>query len=476
MSRGLRRRSVGIGLLLLAIARPSSADDKGVSETHAFAPAEFAYGMNLTPAQGSALQTFKLPQEVLMHLDADRTQLAVFNHAGEQVPHAVRDLTPTWHAETTQVRLPFFPIYGDTTAGAAAEPVTVQVQRKNDGTLVRVEVGQHGAAHDVAPAAATRPIIAYVIDASALRQDIQQLKFEVSAPQTTFTWPLTLDTSADLDTFRSTSVHGTVLSLEHDGQRVESNQLELDGLSSKYLRLRWSLPEAPATLESVTAVLTSTSESLPLDTRELAGTAVANRAGTWEFELGADLVVAKADVLLQKNSVLQATLEGVRAEGAASALYTGTFFDLVQDGETLHSRAIDAGFGRYRKLRLTASNGAGGLGSGPVNLRAQVVPEQLLFVARGEGPFTLAFGHVGAVPSAFSEAALTAPLGLRARDLPVSSATAAPLFELGGPQALTPRAPAPNWTKPILWSVLVAAVALLAALSVRLLRRVDTPP
>src|SRR5690606_38503279 len=117
----------------------------------------------------------------------------------------------------------------------------------------------------------------------------------------------------------------------------------------------------------------------------------------------------------------------------------------------------------------------GGLGSGGIALRAHVIPDQLLFVARCEGPFSLAFGRFGASASAFDDAELVNLVGSAAVDLPPSSVTTGSVMELGGAAVLRPPTPETDYAKMALWAVLGAAVLLLAGLSYLLFRRLNDP-
>jgi hypothetical protein len=126
-------------------------------------------------------------------------------------------------------------------------------------------------------------------------------------------------------------------------------------------------------------------------------------------------------------------------------------------------------------VRVLVSPKGGGLGRGELRLRVHVVPEQLLFLARGPGPFQLAFGRYGAAPASFAERDLSGLVGGASTELPDSSAKLGPVVERGGPSLLEPTPAAPNRLEWVLWATLGAAVLLLSWLSFNLWRRMERP-
>ena len=80
----------------------------------------------------------------------------------------------------------------------------------------------------------------------------------------------------------------------------------------------------------------------------------------------------------------------------------------------------------------------------------------------------------GAKPSGFDFGTLLALTKTREIDLPQASATLGPERSLAGASALEPRREPPEMRVIVLWGVLIAAVALLLAFSVRLLREMQS--
>ncbi len=131
---------------------------------------------------------------------------------------------------------------------------------------------------------------------------------------------------------------------------------------------------------------------------------------------------------------------------------------------------------RYFKLDVAAKGG--GLASGTPALEVAWLPEQLLFVARGAGPFALGYGRAQVERARFDAAELiesaVPPDANGRRIVPRETAALGPVKPVGDPSVLEPRREPPSPRTLALWGVLVGSVAIVLALSVRLLRRMSS--
>ena len=130
---------------------------------------------------------------------------------------------------------------------------------------------------------------------------------------------------------------------------------------------------------------------------------------------------------------------------------------------------------RRRYFKLAVAEKGGGLGGGAPALEVAWMPEQLLFVARGAGPFALGYGRAQALHARFAAAELirsALPPDADPRvEMPRETAKLGPVKAVGDPSVLEPRREPPSPRTLALWGVLVGSVAIVLALSVRLLRR-----
>jgi len=126
--------------------------------------------------------------------------------------------------------------------------------------------------------------------------------------------------------------------------------------------------------------------------------------------------------------------------------------------------------GQYWRVRV--SEAGGGIGHGAPRLEASWIPSEVLFLARGSGPFKLLYGDADAPSLALTPDAILNPAGSQDgahRSLKPGRATLEAAQLLGGPMRLTPAAPTPDWKRWLLWTVLVLGVGVLAYMAWRLL-------
>ena len=113
---------------------------------------------------------------------------------------------------------------------------------------------------------------------------------------------------------------------------------------------------------------------------------------------------------------------------------------------------------------MEADEKGDGFGTSNPGLRIEYFPDQLIFLAKGSGPYTLAYGSSRAEPSSFTTREIFAdfPAALR-EDLPLSSARLGPVVESGGETArIPPPPPVPSKLPSILlWTILILGVVVL---------------
>jgi hypothetical protein len=385
------------------------------------------------------------------------------NSRGEAVPFAFApEPDPVKEAPVT-APLPQFAITSRPGTAATGARLDVSVRTRADGTLVMVQ--ERGKA----PAAAPRPV-AYLLDASQLKAPTAALRFDWEVGPGSEIVKVTVEGSDDLRDWRTLASRAPLLRVEQAGQSLSQTRVELKGTQSKYFRITWD--GTPFILKSVQA------ESVP-EVKQKARLVtkhkgVATKDGESEYDLGARLPVEAVRIVFpEANSVAAyeiATRDNEKAPWRTIA--TATFHRIVREGVELTSLPLSVGRRgeRYWKLRpLAKSEGP------PPELEVHWRPAEIVFVKKGEGPFTLAFAD----PQAKSEA------------LPISSLM--PSYERGAETKLPQAFPgnvqgAPPVTglqkymgevspkRVALWAVLVIAVLVLGFMAWRLQGQVKDDP
>jgi hypothetical protein len=191
------------------------------------------------------------------------------------------------------------------------------------------------------------------------------------------------------------------------------------------------------------------------------GAALEDQPGEFAFDIGAPLPIDRINIELpEPNSVAQMEVLSRASEKEPWGLVARRAFYRLKDRSTEVQNSdlnVPLVSHRYWLLRLDRPEG---LGRGVPRLRVGWLPHELIFVARGEEPFTLAYGS-GTAES--SEAALDAVLP----NVRIERARLAQAVDLGGPSRLQARDLFP-WRTAALWSVLLLGVGVLAWMAVRL--------
>jgi hypothetical protein len=424
-------------------------------------PGDFAYGMELKVGNGDAFYSVTLPADVYRHVTrTDAGDLRVFNAAGESVPFSLR--RPGAEVTTASAMLPLFPIY--TTGGALPEGMVLRVQKDAHGRIVTVAM-QDGAR-------GTRRLAAYVLDAGGLKRAVEAIEFEWQETPKNFLGQVTVEAGDDLAHW-STVAHGASLAgLTYGEQRLEHRRVELAAVRSKYLRLSWPADQAMPAIKSVRAELagevTVKRIWVPLDAAE-----AAVKPGEYVFTAPGRLPADRARILLpESNALIRAELSTRNnARDPWRVRTSGVVYRLNLSGASFVGSDIalpPAGGERHWLLRVTPADG---LGTGRPTVEFGFVPQQLVFVARGAGPFQLAYGAAGVAPAQFPLDGVLAEVGRAASGPALVPAQVGPEIALGGAGRLGDDGSGYPWKKWLLWVTLVAGVGLLAEMARRLFRQ-----
>jgi len=427
-------------------------------------PEDFAFGLELSTDRQAAVYRIPLPQDVyLKAVDSELQDVAVFNAAGESVPVSLRAPEVVSGAEGVGISLPFFPLYGN-----AAQAL---------GGIGRMAAGDLNKAirNAFSKPAAGAPVSAYLIDASGLERDaLGALELDWEGPVDGLVWHLSVDASKDLITWTPLVPKASLAQLQFAGHRLSRTRIDLPSSSYRYLQLRWSAGEAPDTV--VTKVIAiPRSRVLPVPRLWLAPAGERLQSGDSvvdEYLTHGQLRVDKLGLALPKGNVLAEARILSRPDDKAPwrLRYEGAFYRVETDGVRIDRAEVDIvpttdRYWRVEKVVETfASNDGGGL-------RLGWTPQDLYFLGRGEGPYTLAYGAAVPPPRLAVDSVLE-----RIRSDPrhselVADARVSASVVLGGEARLQPPSPQIPWQRLALWAVLVAGVGLLGVMAWRLWRQ-----
>ncbi len=443
-----------LGAVGLCVALSANAQEK---------PGDFATQVPLTLSGEGPWYRLELPMAVqLKARQTDLSDVRVFNAAGEAQAYALA----REQARTTENRtlndVKWFPLYNSVDASEATPGI--RVQSNANGTLVEVQPSsQLEAGEEV--------LRGWLLDASAIKAPLQQLILDWTSERDGFQ-RFSIEASDDLQHWQWWG-EGQVARLSFADERVEQHEVGLPGLSARYLRLLWNTPQSAPVLISAQLESASTN-SLPLPlvwSQSLAGSSAKAGEYTWQLPMGLSVERLRIE-LNQANSLAPVTLYGRRETSLPwQPLSSGLLYRLTQNGQEVVQDELQLPGQTVQQLKLIVDERGGGLGAEAPALHFAVRATQLVFLARGTGPYTLALGNPTVKAANLSlltlipdySAKRMAALGQAKVDgdsVVIQPTTATPSVASGA-----------DWKKIGLWAVLLLGVVFLAAMAFSLLRK-----
>lgn len=418
----------------------------------------------LQDADGGAYRVV-LDREVYRQLQSPRLQdLVVVNAHGMPVATAIFPADAPLAQAGTSTAVPWFPLPVD--AAAAAQDIASISEIATDGSLRRVELRSPGTA---APASGDG---GFVIDASQLRTPIAGLRFAWT-DAVAFDRGYRVSASDDLRQWRDVDADARLMQLLNNGQRIVEDRIVLPTVQARYLRLLPNAPQANAlALTGVVAEPIGRIAGPALQWEALQGTRVETPAGAaFDYMLDGRFPVEAVDVVSAGNSTRGWTLESRDDAGSpwqrAAAPWVAYRVESGGKASASPPQPLPA-VARHRQWRLLAREPFEG--AAPV-LRLGYRPEVVVFLAEGAPPFALLAGSARTSRQDAPLPQLVEALRTeRGRDWQPATATLGARQQSAGAAALQPVTPPVDWTRWLLWGVLVAGALLVAGFAFSLLR------
>lgn len=412
---------------------------------------------------------YQLALPIAAHFAAhspDLQDLRVFNGEGEAVPFAlIREQMRTEQAEQ-RIALKWFPLYAADATPAALNQV--RIERKADGTIVSVVDGN-------AQGSGTQKLRGYLLDTGDAKGSARKLELDWDPAVTGFQ-QLSVEASDDLQSWRVWERSAQLARLEFNGERIERKQIDLPGGHAAYLRLTWHQPaEVPALTAAALTVGSATARPAGFVWSEAAAPTRSDARG-YEWDFPRPIAIERLKIALPQVNVLTPVEIATRDERASRTewrvLTRTVLYRLQIAGQEWQQQDVSLVTSPVRTIRLMPDARSGGLGSGAPMLSVGVTAQQLIFLARGSGPFTLAIGKDDAKPAGLTPATLMPGYGSSGAP-PISSAELGPLSAStpGGALGAAAEMPTGGWQSLILWGVLLLGIGAIGFMAVRLLHQ-----
>jgi hypothetical protein len=443
----MNRGAIGVSVLCL-LARVTTAAD--------LSPADFAFGMPVATAADAAAYRAALPLGVYQDMvREDLADIRVFNARGEVVPYALIRPSARTLPRGPGTALPLFALRDDSPAAADAVRVTI------DSPTAAFKLQTQGAI------AATGAIKQYILDGRPLGVPVAALQLAWPDEAADFTGRLRVDASDDFAVWRTLAEAAPIANLHANGRQLVNNRVELAASRAKYWRLSWIGKSAPFVLTSVVAEPADSRIEVERSTLEVAGS-VRGAPGEYQFDVGARLPIERINLGLPEiNTVVAMELLSRRHPQDPWRHVAGRQFYRINtaDGE-LRNEPIDIATDSDRYWLARTVDHSGTSAANPLRLQVHWTPSDVEFLARGSGPFMVAYGSASA-PAAETD------LSSMPAAVTVMHATLGARQALGGPARLAPPAAEFPWKRVLLWAVLAIGVCLLAWMAYRLSKDMD---
>jgi len=449
---------LAIGLMLCLLHLGATAGALAVPSVQL---RDFAQASRLLLEGEGALYALSLPERVYAGVTRpDLGDLRVFNGAGAVVPHELTRPPGPPAEDSPEVELPLFPLYDD---DRAAEQVKLRVLRKPEQGEILIEREQAPLSH----------LIGYVLDARQLDGRIDRLRVHWSDPTESGGFLVSVEVQAgdDLDSWRTLEPDAVLADLTHSGHRLKRDKITIPATKAQFYRLEFNRPERA--VELVAALARQTASRVPRTPELWRQVAVRHGSpGEYLFDIPASLPVSGLRIALPERNTLTSAVVYSRKDsreqwrGRAQA----QLYRLSHGDAELINPDLDLAGVTDPHWRLVVDQAAGGIGSGLPDIHIGWIPHRLVFVARGDGPFTLAWGSARAGPLHLGGTGL----GRNLEGAGVSVLTAILEDEQLSPGGAAALAPQVDWRQWMLWGVLVVGALALVVMAVRLFRQMGS--
>lgn len=454
------KRLIGLAMWMVAsvVASPAHAAD---------GPADYAGAVTLTTGSREAMHRLELPMTVYAGIQhPDLRDLRVFNAAGEPVPFALAaDLPPATVPAPDVFTPPIFPIWGE--AGRkASDQLDVRIDQRPDGSVIAIR-SKSGA---TAPAPG-RQAVAFLVDAAKIESSLARLRPQWRETPVNYIGSARIEASDDLKGWRTVVTGAPLVYLAQGEARLVQDAIDFPATRARYYRVSLS-PVGPELIGLAAEAPVAHPEQQRLSLR-VAGK-LGTKPGEVEYDAGVRAPVDRVRIIVAESNALAPVKIEARADVRSEwrQVAATVAYRMTREGQEMTSPSVPVAPNPGGYWRAVVDQSGGGLGSALPELELSWPVRHLVFVARGQGPFTLAFGKRDA--SSASLPLTTLVPGYRAGSeaaFPVAGVSAIKLRAMPAPSAIAQIIGETEPRKLGLWAVLLVGVLVLALMAWRLSRQ-----
>ena len=427
-------------------------------------PQAYALRLPITLAPDAPLQRLQLPAQALVKLQSSAyNDVRIFNAQGQGVPMALSRVAST-PAERGQVKLNAFTILGGEST-TAFDGLQLRIEERQGQRVVLLSTAAGTAS------TATQKVLGALLDAREVTTPVVAIALDADLPTGQ---PITFNLHASKDLKNWRQVADTVL-FKTDASSLGTSTIELPGqdLSGHYLRVTWAGDNrqlAGVTLRGATLTTAVAGSGI---TRVAAALAPPVLVSPHEFSFNLPFsapIAALRIVPAGSNTLIPLRVLGRNDRSQPWTILADTVvYKLTADAKTQTSGPVELLRAVTREIKIEADIKTPGFAEAP-EVTVLFDPVQLVFLASGAGPFTLAAGAAN-----LSSAYLPLPSLMpgyqsgQENKLPLAG------LESGGAGPVTVASGALSNGMPtrslVLWGVLIAGALALGAMAWALLKQ-----
>jgi len=452
---------IKLSLFLLLCSLPAMV--LAITET------DFAYTAKLSTANGTPYYELEIPEIVYQQVSRDDLgDMRVFNGAGQVVPHGLRDVTPEKVTQLTTRAVPYFPLYKK--VGDSNGDLHLNIQRSASGEVI-----------DIKSSAATpetmEQLSGYLIDLRQWKQPVDKLKFSWQVPKdTSFIRKLNIAISDDLTKWNLISTDKALVNLSYQNYQLVEDDIKLSVPSSNYLRFQFADDKPGVVITGIEVSNAEFTQQQKQNWKQAEVVVNKETVGEYLFQYLLKSSLRKLRIKLPENNTVVNAKVFSRGNETKPWQYRGSalLYRLTVDGVNIQQSELTVSTSRDINWKLQIDQQGGGIGSGLPEIELAWQPQKLVFVARGEPPYKLAWGSAQVIPVTQNASRLLVGVGQGSNNTMLSKAgwLEATVKPVNLTALETPAKPI-NWRQGLLWAVLIIAAAMLIWMAVRLMKKIS---
>ena len=429
---------------------------------------QFARGYELKTDGSAAIYKLNLPKSIYQtSVRKDLGDIRVFNKDKKRVPHAIRRPVSNQEKEMIHLDLAFFPLHG-TDKFRDNGGTSLEFKVDDDGTIIKIQSNKNFSLADNAD------IRRYVIDTSGVKQSIDELEFEMTGVEDGFIKQAKLQYSDNLNDWYPLVNNFSIAELDYGIHKLHKNKVVIPNKKFKYLRFVWKDKPEGIQIKSISARVNTVWTSYHRQRLAISGQLTDSDKQIYEFDLGGRFPLDRINIVLpEKNTLIEAEIRSRNSEKSEwRRRYMGLIYNLQVKENSIESGEINVRptTDQFWQLQVKTQDG---LGDELPTLDIAWAANELYFLARGQGPFTLAYGNGQIDPPGKPIDVLMNVLTEDQEKNLVGEAELGAEVSLMGDDALKSELVIP-WRRILLWGVLIIGVLILGIMVFRLYKQMAT--